>query len=67
MMKDPKDRNIDDKGKNPDIPDKKKQKTSLKKHRNPFIRGTAKAGYTVWIIIMVVGVSLAFIVSVFLL
>ena len=66
-MQDLNDRNKDERGKEPIIPSKKDKKTSYKNHRNKFIRVTARAGYTVWIIILVVGVSLAFIVSVFLL
>lgn len=45
----------------------KKKKTSLRQHKNPFIRTTARAGYTVWIVVMAVGLLLAFIVSLFLL
>lgn len=43
------------------------KKTSLRKHKNPFIRTTARAGYTIWIVVMAVGLLLAFIVSLFLL
>ncbi|CAN5294433.1 hypothetical protein BH23BAC2_BH23BAC2_10850 [soil metagenome] len=38
----------------------------LKEHSNPVVRGFAKAGYTVWIIVMAVGLFLAFVVSLFL-
>lgn len=45
----------------------KKVRTSLKEHSNPLIRSFAKMGYTVWIIVMAVGMALAFIVALFLL
>ncbi|CAM4146133.1 hypothetical protein [Gillisia limnaea] len=59
------------------IPNKKKRnrktdplnigfKTPLKEHKNPIIRGFAKTGYTVWIVVMVVGLTLAFVVALFL-
>ncbi len=38
----------------------------LKEHTNPMVRGFAKAGYTVWIIVLAVGLFLAFVVSLFL-
>ncbi len=41
-------------------------KTPLKEHKNPIIRGLARTGYTVWIVMMVVGVIMAFIVAIFL-
>ncbi|MFO8146470.1 MAG: hypothetical protein ACQEWG_06895 [Bacteroidota bacterium] len=41
-------------------------KTPLNEHKNPIIRGLARTGYTIWIVVMVVGVTLAFIVSIFL-
>ena len=41
-------------------------KTPLKEHRNPLIRGFAKTGYTIWIVVMVVGLILAFIIAIFL-
>ncbi len=45
----------------------KKASTPLREHPNKFIRFFARAGFTVWIIVMVVGLSIAFVVSVFLL
>ena len=42
------------------------QRPPLKDHSNPMIRGFAKAGYTVWIIVLAVGLFLAFVVSLFL-
>ncbi len=50
-----------------DTTGKKKERTSLREHPNKFIRFFARAGFTVWIIVMVVGLSIAFVVSVFLL
>lgn len=44
-----------------------KEKVSLRQHKNPFIRTTARAGYTIWIVVMAVGLLLAFVVSLFLL
>ena len=41
-------------------------KTSLKEHKNPLIRGFARTGYTVWIVVMVLGVIMAFIAAIFL-
>ncbi|MFO7720437.1 MAG: hypothetical protein R6W85_08360 [Gillisia sp.] len=41
-------------------------KTPLNEHKNAIIRGLAKTGYTIWIVVMVVGLILAFIVSIFL-
>ena len=41
--------------------------TPLSEHDNSIVRFFAKTGYTVWIIVMVVGLILAFIVSLFLL
>lgn len=38
----------------------------LKDHSNRMVRGFAKTGYTVWIIVMAVGLFLAFVVSLFL-
>lgn len=38
----------------------------LKDHSNPMVRGFAKTSYTVWIIVMAVGLFLAFVVSLFL-
>lgn len=38
----------------------------LKDHSNPMIRGFAKTGYTIWIIVLAVGLFLAFVVSLFL-
>lgn len=45
---------------------KKKESQSLRKHDNAFIRIFAKTGYTAWIIVMAVGLIMAFIVSLFL-
>lgn len=44
-----------------------KDKTSWKDHNNWFVRSSARVGYTVWIVVMAVGLLLAFGVSVFLL
>lgn len=41
-------------------------KTPLKDHKNPIIRAFARTGYTVWIVVMVVGLTLAFIAAIFL-
>lgn len=41
-------------------------KTPLKEHKNPIIRSFAKTGYTIWIVVMVVGIILAFIVGILL-
>lgn len=41
-------------------------KTPLKDHKNPIIRAFAKTGYTVWIVVMFVGLTLAFIAAIFL-
>lgn len=41
-------------------------KTPLKDHKNPIIRAFARTGYTIWIVVMVVGLTLAFIASIFL-
>ena len=38
----------------------------LKDHSNQMIKGFARAGYTVWIIVLAVGLFLAFVVSLFL-
>lgn len=40
--------------------------TSLKDHKNPVIRGMARTSYTVYFIVMVVGLILAFVVGLFL-
>lgn len=40
-----------------------KKSSSLKDHKNPLIRGFAHVGFWVWIIVMAVGLGLAFIVS----
>jgi len=42
------------------------QRPPLKNHSNPMIRGFAKTGYTIWIIVLAVGLFLAFVVSLFL-
>lgn len=44
----------------------KKGRTPLKEHRYGAVRFFAKAGYTVWIIVMVIGLVIAFAVSLFL-
>lgn len=44
-----------------------KKKTSWKNHNNWFVRSSARVGYTVWIVVMAVGLLLAFGVSLFLL
>lgn len=41
--------------------------TPLREHDNSIVRFFARTGYTVWIIVMAVGLLLAFIVSFFLL
>ena len=46
---------------------KKTQKSSYKEHKNPIIRAIARTGYTVWLVVMGIGIVLAFIVSVFVL
>lgn len=57
---------------NPEKPKRSKtdplnmKRPPLKDHSNPMIRGFAKAGYTVWIIVLAVGLFLAFVVSLFL-
>ncbi|MDT0648251.1 hypothetical protein RM545_16275 [Zunongwangia sp. F260] len=43
------------------------KKTSYRDHKNPVIRALSRTGYTVWIIVMGIGLLLAFIVSVALL
>lgn len=59
------------------IPDKEKRnpktdplnigfKTPLKEHKNRIIRGFARTGYTIWIVVMVGGIIMAFIVGIFL-
>lgn len=40
--------------------------TPLREHDNSLVRFFARTGYTVWILVMVVGLILAFIVSLFL-
>jgi hypothetical protein len=50
-----------------DTPNTKKGGTSLREHPNKFIRFFARAGFTVWIIVMAIGLAIAFVVSVFLL
>jgi len=41
--------------------------TPLREHDNSIVRFFARTGYTVWIVVMAVGLLLAFIVSFFLL
>ncbi|MDT0686816.1 hypothetical protein [Autumnicola psychrophila] len=43
------------------------KKTSYRDHKNPVIRALSRTGYTVWIVVMAIGLILAFIVSVALL
>lgn len=50
-----------------DSPSTKKGPTSLREHPNKVIRFFARAGITVWIIVMGIGMILAFVVSVLLL
>lgn len=38
-------------------------KKSWKEHNNPLIRGIAKVGLWVWIVVMAVGLGLAFLVA----
>lgn len=40
--------------------------SSLKDHNNRVVRGFARTSYTVWIVVMVLGLILAFIVGLFL-
>ncbi len=40
--------------------------TSLKDHKNPVIRGLAHTSYTVYFIVMAIGLILAFVVGLFL-
>ena len=70
--RDPSKKSVTDDGKNSvksqtNTPVIKKESTSLRDHPNKFIRFFANAGFTVWIVVMVVGLSIAFVVSVFLL
>ncbi len=57
---------------NPEKPKRSKtdplnmKRPPLKDHSNPMVRGFAKTSYTVWIIVMAVGLFLAFVVSLFL-
>lgn len=44
----------------------KKGRTPLREHRHGAVRFFAKTGYTVWIVVMVVGLLIAFVVSLFL-
>lgn len=55
----------EERSKTPRPQDKKKK--GFKNHENSFVRFFAKTGYTVWIIVMAVGLLLAFGVSLFLL
>ncbi len=43
-----------------------KHLTPLREHENSIVRFFARTGYTVWIIVMTLGLLLAFIVSLFL-
>lgn len=70
--RDPSKKSVTDDGKNSvksqtNTPGIKKESTSLRDHPNKYIRFFANAGFTVWIVVMVVGLSIAFVVSVFLL
>ncbi|MCM4159719.1 hypothetical protein FHG64_15315 [Antarcticibacterium flavum] len=40
-----------------------KKSSNLKDHKNPVIRALAHVGFWVWIIVMAVGLGLAFLVS----
>lgn len=42
------------------------QRPPLKDHSNRMVRGFAKTGYTIWIIVLAVGLFLAFVVGLFL-
>lgn len=63
---------IDPVTENPERPKRSKtdplnmQRPPLKDHSNPLIRNFAKTGYTIWIIVLAVGLFLAFVVSLFL-
>ncbi len=68
---DPNKKSAPDNGKAPvkypnDTAGEKKGRTSLREHPNKAIRFFAKAGFTVWIIVMVIGLVIAFVVSLFL-
>lgn len=39
------------------------KRKSLKEHKNPVVRALAKVGFWVWVVVMAVGLGLAFIVS----
>ncbi|MGB5941819.1 MAG: hypothetical protein WBG71_02975 [Leeuwenhoekiella sp.] len=41
----------------------KEESRSWRDHSNPFVRFLAKTGFTVWLIVMAVGVGLAFLVA----
>lgn len=64
--------NIEPVTENPEKPSRSKtdplnmQRPPLKDHSNPLIRNFAKTGYTIWIIVLAVGLFLAFVVSLFL-
>lgn len=45
----------------------KKKRTPLKEHSNPLVRSFAKTSYTVWVVVMAVGMFLAFVIAIFLL
>lgn len=49
-----------------DSPGTKKGRRSLREHPNKVVRFFARAGFTVWIVVMVVGLLIAFAVSLFL-
>ena len=74
-MKSKKDANISKEKLNPNPKKKRNRKTDplnigfknpLKEHKNPLIRGFARTGYTVWIVVMVLGIIMAFIAAIFL-
>lgn len=43
---------------------KKSTKKSYKEHQNPIVRALARTGYTVWLVVMGIGIVIAFVVSV---
>ncbi len=49
-----------------DAPGTKEGRRSLREHPNDIIRFFARAGFTVWVIVMVIGLLIAFGVSLFL-
>ena len=45
----------------------KKPRTPLKEHSNPLVRSFAKMSYTVWVVVMAIGMFLAFVIAIFVL